>query len=230
MKFTCPQCGAPLNPRQADCFFVCTYCGNSLFLDLDALMQVTTFGPGVNAEEAPLHVRRHLKESALDEGIALRDQEFLFIPFWHRPGERFLQRASGSFPDESITMPAAPQQIFLPEQQSRGSLVLPVDTKPDSTRELRLVYMPFHRILVSHKHERYSFLCDAISGTVYGAAIPREPENRVSRLFLLFMSIFLVMFVVDATLDTPWVLLSLNAVLFFLAFQISLPWTESRLY
>lgn len=230
VKFSCPQCGAPLNPRQADCFFACTHCGSSLYLDLDALLQVTTYRIGIGADEAPLLVRRHLVELALDEAMTLRDQELIFIPFWSLPGSNLLQRASATFPGESLPAAAAPQQAFIPERLPAGSRILPVETQPGEEEERRLVFIPFHRVKISHKSGDHFFLCEAVSGGVFGPSIPREPDPRVSSLFRLFLGIFLVLLTTDILMDTPWVLLSINAILFFLAFEISIPRLENRLY
>jgi len=229
-NFSCPQCGAPLNPRQADCFMACMHCGSSLYLDLDALMQVTTYRIGIGSDEAPLRVRRHLEELVLDGAMTLRDQELIFIPFWHLPGDKVLQRASATYPGESLPPPAAPQQVFIPERLPAGSRILPVDTQPGEEEERRLVYMPFHRIEISHKSGDHFFLCEAVSGEVYGPSIPREPDPRITSLFRLFLGIFLVVLTTDILMDTPWVLLSINAILFFLAFELSIPRLESHLY
>jgi len=228
--FKCPQCGAPLNPRQADCFVACTHCGSSLFLDLDALMPVATFHPTIPEKESPLHVRRHLAELTLDMGILPGEPELVYIPFWEEKNDTRLRRACAIFPELSITKPAARRQIFLPENQPPGSIILALDTQPEESVDRRLVYIPFYRIFVSHRKKAYHFLCNAVSGSVYGPSIPREPDRRISGLFRLFAGIFLVILAFDVAVDTPWALIALNTLLFILAYQVSLPWIETHLY
>mgnify|MGYP005619552587 CR=1 FL=1 len=193
-------------------------------------MPVATYHPTIPEKESPLHVRRHLAELTLDRGIALGQAECLYIPFWEVNSNSQLQRACATFPEISLNKPAATRQVFLPDQQPPGSVILAVDTQPGESAERRLLYIPFYRIPVTHRKKEYYFLCNAVSGSVYGPSIPREPNPRASRLFRLFAGIFLVVLAFDIVVDTPWVLLSLNALLFLLANQISLPWIENRLY
>lgn len=193
-------------------------------------MPVATYQATIPVKESPLHVRRHLAELTLDQGVLLGEAECLFIPFWEEKNNPQLQRACAIFPDISTNKPAAPRQIFVPEQQPPGSVILEVDTQPGESTGQRLIYIPFYRIPLIHRQKTYHFLCNAVSGSVCGPPIPREPDPRISRLFRLFAGIFLVILAFDVALDTPWVLLSLNALFFLLAFQFSLPWIENRLY
>lgn len=225
--FTCPQCGVPLNPDQPDCFFACTHCGSSLFLDLEALMPVATCQVMIPPAEAPLHVRRHLADLALEKNIELSDVDLIFLPFWEKQNDSCLIRASAAFPQPDLKNPSVSREIFLPETLPAGSEIMPIDTQPDPQAEPRLLYLPFYRVKVTRPEQHGLFLCSAVSGTVYGPSITQEPDPKVAGLFRSYAGIFLTALAVSVCINPPGVVLALNAFLFPAAYLVSRMLIES---
>lgn len=214
MKLTCPKCRSPREMETASPFTNCENCKSSLYIDLDRVVEVYSFTPQIKAVDIPQYLERDLKKKGFKEEIEITDAEPVYFPFWRREENSRLDRASAQFSDRTISMPSETAVFFSPaDAREKGVPLVAIDTQPNENTPRTLWLIPFFAVRIGFREEKYTLFVNAVTGEVNGDPLPYMSPEKTFKLFPLFISIFLVLVLINAIFDN----MPIAALLSFLA-------------
>lgn len=194
MKVSCPKCNGKIEAEIPGAFLRCGFCGSSLFIDIDTVTPVYSFEPRIHPDELTGYLKRDFEKLGFDELIEVCGVAPYFIPFWQVEGRERLERASAYFPNDTAAKPSGSRVFFSDTDiAEKGIEVLSIDTQPAGDKTRTLYYLPFFETEISFNEGHYTFYVSAADGAVYGEPIPFISPERSSRLFYLFIGLFLAL-------------------------------------
>lgn len=230
MKIVCPQCGAEIQLDKPDPYLSCSYCKNSLFIDLDNIFAIYSFKSSIEPHQIGSYLKKDFEKKGFNEELEIIDSIPVYFPFWKVEGEQQVVSGSSRFPQKTTGLLSANRVFFDAKAVDYRIEVVEIDTQPDKPRKRSLYYYPFFKITVKFREKNHDFFVNAVSGEIFGDPIPFISGNEVSQFFPLFLTIFLVFLVVNYVFDRFILSIAINLALFYLFFQISLHLIEKRIY
>jgi hypothetical protein len=231
MKVSCPQCGGNNQIEIPDTFTKCSFCKNSLYIDIDEITVVYSFNPTIDSSQLMMYLKRDFDKIGFNEKIEICDSKPVYFPFWQIEGSNKLSRGSSAFPEESIIFPSG-EKIFFEPQQAVGKNIeiKDIDTQPEISKGRTLLYVPYFKVIILFNNQRYSFFINAVNGEVQGDPIPYISSDKTSILFPLFIAIFILFLIINSIFNNMGIALVSSVFLLFMFFQISLNLLEKKYY
>lgn len=230
MRISCPQCSAEIDLETLESFVTCSYCQNSLFIDLDEIVAVYAFKSTIEPHLIGSYLKKDFKKMGFDEDFRIVDSVPVYIPFWKMEGAEKLKRGCSRFPGDEVSLISTPRIFFDASRVDFRIEIFDIDTQPPGTRKRILYYYPFFRVDIIFREKKYPFFVNAVTGEVFGDPIPRISGKDVTGLFPLFLGIFLVFLAVNYLFDQFFFAFFLNIILVWGFFQISRHLIEKRIY
>ncbi|MCK4835608.1 MAG: hypothetical protein KAT17_03185 [Candidatus Aminicenantes bacterium] len=230
MKISCPQCGAELQLDNPDSHQTCTYCKNSLYIDLDKIIAVFTFKETIDPHQISSYLKKDFKKMGFAEDIRIFQSIPVYFPFWQLEGAKVLKRGSSSFPADHINLLSANRLFFDASKVDYRTEVVDIDTQPQESKKRILIYCPFFKVIVIFREKKYHYFVNAVTGEVHGEPIPFISGKDMNPLFVLFLIIFVGFLGLNYFIDHFIISVALNGVLFYVFFQVSFHFIERRVY
>lgn len=229
MKISCPQCRAEFEPENRESYVTCGYCNHSLYIDLDDVVAVYTFKSAIEPHLVGSYLKKEFQKMGFDEDVQIVNSAPVYIPFWKLEGKEKLNRGCSRFPVEEVPMLSKTRVFFDAGRLDFRIEVIDIDTQPGSNQKRILYYYPFFKLDIVFREKKYQFFINAVTGDFFGDSIPHMSGKDLNRIFPLFLVIFFVFLAVNYFFNQFFVSLSLNIVLMFVFFQISLHGIEKRI-
>lgn len=222
MKISCPQCDTEFNLENAESFLTCPECKNSLFIDLDDVIAVYTFKSAIEPHLIGTCLKKNFEKMGFDEDFYIVYSVPVYIPFWQLEGMEKLKRGCSRFPVDDVNLLSTNRKFFDPNRLDFRIEVLDIDTQPAASQKRILYYYPFFRLDIEFREEKYRFFVDAVTGAVFGDSIAFISGKHINRMFPLFLLFFVVFLAVNYFFNQLFVSISINVLLIFVFFQVSL--------
>ena len=138
-------------------------------------------------------------------------------------GSDKLEKASSHFPGEQIKIPAGEKVFFDPVSvQEKKIETLSIDTQPESPKKRTLYYIPFYQVTILYNQKNYTFFIDAVTGAVSGSPIPYFSVEATYKLFMMFISIFLLLLVINSVFNNVLLVMLLCLAVMAIFYRLSL--------
>lgn len=231
MHYKCPKCGGENQLEIAENEYLkCSYCNNSLYIDLDGLTIVYSYKALINPENLSLYLKKDFEKTGFSENFKIANSYPLYLPFWETEEEKQLERGSSKFTDEFIDFPSKEKRTFDFEGIAGEIEVIEPDTQPESEKKRDLCYMPFYSVVINYRDKEYTYFINGLSGEVTGDPIPYESSEETIKMLPLFLMIFFIAFIVNFFFDNIVASILVNIIAVFLLFNISLNIINKKLY
>lgn len=202
MKLSCPQCGGTNEAASTATFIKCEFCKNSLLIDWDAIMTVFSFTPCIETNKLDAHLEQGLKKNGFNEKVEIFDVAPVYLPFLLPEGNRKpgkLLNGSARFPgkeiptlhDEKINFDAA-------GIKEKNIEIVPICSRPEGTDKQIIYYIPFFHVNVRFNEQEFTFFINAVSGDIKGDPIPYTASGVTSKLFPLFIGVFVLLLLINS--------------------------------
>ena len=231
MHYNCPKCGGENQIKIAENEYLkCSYCNNSLYIDLDGITLVYSYKSLINPQNLSLHLKKDFKKTGFSENFKIINHYPLYLPFWETEKKKQLERGSSRFEDEFINIPSEEKKTFEFEEIASEVEVIEPDTQPESDKKRNLCYMPFYAVVINYREKEYTFFINGMNGEVTGDPIPYVSSDETIKLLPLFLMIFVAAFIVNYFFDNFIIALIINILTVFVLYNLSLSKINKKLY
>ncbi len=231
MIFECPKCGGQNRLEFAENEFIrCTYCNSYSYIDLDGIISVYTYKSLINIEDTTLFLKKDFDKTGFSEKFKVISSYPVYVPFWDFDADKALLAGSSQIEDDSTLRPSEEKVIF-DFDEIKGSIeILEPDRIPEKDEKKTLCYLPFYKVIISYREEKYDFFVNGMNGEISGDPIPFVSVQEAGSLFPQFLLIFVVAVIVNFVFNNLLLSIFANIVAVYLLFSFSISKINRKLY
>jgi hypothetical protein len=230
MKLSCPQCGGTNEAASTATFIKCEFCKNSLLIDWDTIRTVFSFKPSIEANKLDAHLEQGLKKNGFTEKVEIFDAVPVYLPFLlpegnHRPG--ILLNGSSRFPETEIpTLHDEKINFNAAGIKEKNIEIVPICSRPEGTDTKIIYYIPFFHVNVRFNEQEFAFFINAVNGDINGDPIPYTASGVTSKLFPLFIGVFVLLLLINSIFNYMPLVILLCLAAMYIVHRAANRWLE----
>lgn len=209
MEVNCTQCGGAVTIKEYQGLAKCSYCGSSLYLDINEGIIHLIARPKITQKEIPISLQTFLQKKERKGNFNIKKINLLFWPFWQtidmNSNSIISSASSSAITDlENASILGAESEPFNENIAGGNHIEPPIESVYDfliksgiKAQKVKLLHLPFYQVIYSYGDMEYEIWIDAISGQIFADYLPPTFAKEKDKLYLkLTALIFVVYFLI----------------------------------
>lgn len=201
MEVKCTQCGGAVTIKEHQGLAKCSYCGSSLYLDINEGIIHLIARPKLTQKEIPISIQTFLQKKERKGNFNIKQINLLFWPFWqtvdmngkvnHYPA------SSSALTDlENANITAVESEPFSEDIASGNYVEPPIESVYDfliksgqKVQKVKLLHIPFYQVIYTYGEGEYEIWINAVSGQLFADDLPPAFAKEKDKLYLKLVAL-----------------------------------------
>lgn len=197
MEVKCTQCGGAVPIKEHQGLAKCSYCGSSLYLDINEGIVHLIARPKLSQKELPILLQTFLEKKERKGLPSITRTNLIFWPFWQTSeingkGALFPASSSPITALEDASISALATEPFNEEIAENSHVEAPIESVYDfliksglKTQKVKLLHIPFYQVIYNYgSATEYEVWVDAITGQLFADKLPPTFSKEKDKLYL----------------------------------------------